>query len=87
MSYMYGTSLLYESFECHVLQSFLPEDLYDQQKSVFKRIMANVHKIPREKIGIKCFNRFLLVAHGRKPSKPHLHGPIRRRISEEDRNV
>ena len=26
------------------------------------------------KIGIKCFSRFLLVAHGRKPSKP-LHGP------------
>ena len=37
------------------------------------------------KIGIKCFSRFLLVAHGRKPSNPHFHGPIRRRISEEDR--
>ena len=37
------------------------------------------------KIGIKCFSRFLLVAPGRKPSKPHFHGPIRRRISEEDR--
>ena len=30
------------------------------------------------KIGIKCFSRFLLVAHGRKPSKPHFNGPIRR---------
>ena len=29
------------------------------------------------KIGIKCFSRFLLEAHGRKPSKPHFHGPIR----------
>ena len=37
------------------------------------------------KIGIKCFSRFLLVAHGRKPSNPHFHGPIRQRISEEDR--
>ena len=37
------------------------------------------------KIGIKCFSRFLLVAHGRKPSKPPFHGPIRQRISEEDR--
>ena len=33
------------------------------------------------KIGIKC----LLVANGRKPSKPHFSGPIRRRINEEDR--
>ena len=24
------------------------------------------------------FGRFLLVAYGRKPSKPHFHGPIRR---------
>ena len=37
------------------------------------------------KMGIKCFSRFLLVANGRKPSKPHFHEPIRRRISEEDR--
>ena len=29
------------------------------------------------KIGIKCFSRFLLVARGRKPLKPHFHGPIR----------
>ena len=29
------------------------------------------------KIGIKRFSRFLLVGHGRKPSKPHFHGPIR----------
>ena len=36
-----------------------------------------------KKIGIKYFSRCLLVAHGRKPQKPHLHGPIRRRISEE----
>ena len=34
---------------------------------------------------IKCFSRLLLVAHGRKPSNPHFHGPIRWRISEEDR--
>ena len=32
------------------------------------------------KIGIKCFSRFLLVAHGWKPSNPYFHGPIRRRI-------
>ena len=38
-----------------------------------------------QKIGIICFSRFLLVAHGRKPSKPHFHGPIKRRISEEDK--
>ena len=38
-----------------------------------------------DKIGIKCFSRFLLVAHGRKPSKLHFYEPIRRRISEEDR--
>ena len=37
------------------------------------------------KIGIKCFSWFLLVAHGRKPSKPHFHGRIRWWISEEDR--
>ena len=37
------------------------------------------------KIGIKCFSRVLLVAHGRKPLKPYFHGPIRGRISEEDR--
>ena len=38
-----------------------------------------------DKVGIKCFGQFLLVAHGREPSKPHFHRPIRRRISEEDR--
>ena len=37
------------------------------------------------KIGIKCSSRFLLVAQGRRPAKFHIHGPIRRRISEEDR--
>ena len=40
------------------------------------------------KTGIKYFSQILLVAHGRKPSKSRFHGPIRRRISEEDkRNV
>ena len=37
------------------------------------------------KIGIKCFSRILLVAHGRKPPKPRFYGPIRRRISEENK--
>ena len=37
------------------------------------------------KTGIKCFGRFLLVANGRKPSKSRFDGPIRQRISEEDR--
>ena len=38
----------------------------------------------RSKIGIKCFSRFLLVAHRRKPSKLHFQGPIRLRIGNED---
>ena len=33
----------------------------------------------RGKIGLKCFSRLLLVVHGRKPSKPHFHGPIKQR--------
>ena len=42
---------------------------------------------PNSKIGIKCFSRFLVVAHGWKPPKPHFHGPIRRPISEEDNEI
>ena len=48
-------------------------------------MLFHYEKFGYGKIGIKCFSRFLLVAHGRKPSNPHFHGPIRRRISEEDR--
>ena len=54
--------------------------------SLFVLIIENM-VIGRDKIGIKCFSRILLVAHGahgRRPSKPHFHGPIRQRISEED---
>ena len=39
------------------------------------------------KIGIKCSNQFLLVAPDQKTSKPHFHGPIRRRISQEDKKL
>ena len=48
-------------------------------------IMIKAAKRALKKIGLKCFSRYLLVALGRKPSKPHFQGPIRRRISEEDR--
>ena len=40
---------------------------------------------PCSKIEMKCFSRILFVIQGGKFSKPHFHGPFRRRISDEDK--
>ena len=67
---------------------FVPVEIKENTTAI--KIGSGVQGIALEsseiKIGIKFFGRFLLVAYGRKPSKPHFHGIIiRRRISEEDR--
>ena len=54
----------------------------DLCKERFIYVDSALSRCSSEKVGIKCLGRISLVAHGRRPSKPHFHGPIRRRISK-----